>query len=90
MPKSIGAKSSKYAIQVYFIATASKFAGTIYCDSEEEYNKLLDENIDDFFDEGYISSNVSNDFDIGDSDVDGINFKEDCKYYLNKLDKGGD
>jgi len=77
----LGDKTKKYCVQVYFTTSASKCAGNIYCDSKEEYNKILDDNIDTLYDEGYISVNCSNDFDVGDIEVEEINFDEDKSYF---------
>ena len=80
----VGNKKAKYAIPVYTRAYASKFAGTVYCDSKEEYNNLLDENCDDLFEDGYISTNCTNDFEIGDVEIEDFNFVEESKHYENK------
>lgn len=79
----IGNKKAKYAVTVTTQAWASKVCGVIYCDTEEEYEKLLDENFDELHDEGYFSTNISNDFDIGDVEIEEFNFEEDSQYYLN-------
>ena len=79
----IGNKKAKYAVQVYTKAYASKWTATVYCDTEEEYNKLLDDNCNEIHDKGYISTNISNDFDISDCEIDEIKFDEEKQYSLN-------
>jgi len=80
----LGDKKAKYAIQVGTKSYASKHVGVIYCNTEEEYNKLLDDNFDQIMDDGHFSINVSNDFDLSDVDIEEIKFDEDKQYYLNK------
>ncbi len=77
----IGDKSKKYCVPVYMIATASVCAGNIYCDTEEEYKKTLEDNINDLFEEGHFNVNCHNNFDIGDSEVESLDFDADKKYY---------
>ncbi len=80
----LGDKKAKYAIQVSTKAYASKHVGVIYWNTEEEYNKLLDDNCDQIMEEGGFSTNVSNDFEVGDIDIEEIKFDEDKEYYLNE------
>ena len=84
MSKDIGDVKSKYAIQVYATASASKYVGTIFCNTEEEYNQLVDDNYDLLHDEGSMSVNIHNDFDMGDIEIEEIDFSKDSKCYENK------
>lgn len=79
----IGNKEAKYAIHVNTETFASKYAGTIYCNTAEEYKELLEENFDQLHDSGYFSTNISNDFEVGDIELSEFDFDEDSKYYKN-------
>lgn len=54
----------------------SKHAGYIECDTFEEYKKLLDESYDQLIDDGHISTNVSNDFELS-GDIEIIEMEEE-------------
>jgi hypothetical protein len=79
----IGNNKSKYAIHVHVSTCASKYAGTIYCNSEEEYEQLLGENFDELHEKGHFSTNISNDFEVGDIEIDEFNFTEEAEYCEN-------
>ena len=75
--------SKKYRVPVSTYLRVSKHAGYIECDSFEEYEKILDERYDEFLDEGHISTNVSNDFEVSsDIEVEEMG-KDDIDFYLN-------
>jgi len=78
------AGTSKYSVQVYAVTSASKVAGTIHCNTKEEYENLLEENFDQLHEDGYFNINCTNDFDIGDIELDEFDFEKDAKYYENK------
>lgn len=69
----------KYKIPVIIVATASKVIGEIECDSLEEYNKKVDEFLKK---KGFpsIHTNISNDFEVGDSEIEEVK-AEDLTYY---------
>ena len=83
---NFGKEDSKYCVPVYTVATVSKFAGNIYCNSVEELQQLFNNNNDNLFDNGYISGNCTNDFDIGDTNLEDLDLTEDEleKYYQRK------
>lgn len=84
----IGDKSkAKYAIQVSTQAMATKHAGTIYCDSVEEYDTLVEANYDELVESGYFSTNISNDFELCDTpDLSASDLEvSDLTYYVNDL-----
>ena len=74
--------TKKYSIPVYLHTSASHCIGTIECDSVDEYyieaEKLWEEQEYDA-----PSTNVSNDFDLGDWDLDEAE-ERDLNYYTNK------
>ena len=73
--------SKKYRVPVLTYVRISKHAGYIECDSFAEYKKLLDEGFDKFIDDGHISPNVSNDFELdGDVDIDELE-EDDIQHY---------
>ena len=72
----------KYKIPVYAIATAEKIVTTIECDSYSEYKKEFDK-LNDSGDFDGPRANISNDFEIGDSELDELK-EEDMKYYERK------
>ncbi|HIB78436.1 MAG TPA: hypothetical protein EYO58_12710 [Flavobacteriales bacterium] len=73
--------SKKYKVPVSTYVRVSKHAGYIECDSFAEYEKLLDEGFDKFMDDGHISTNVSNDFELdGCVEINELE-KDDIKFY---------
>ena len=81
----LGDKKAKYAIQVSTKAYASKDAGVIYCNTAEEYEKLIEDNYDQILEKGHFSTNITNDFGLmSDIEIEEFNFDEDKEYYLNK------
>ena len=72
----------KYKVPVYVVAQASKVVGHIECDDYKSYIKELDNFMDSEPWEG-ISVNISNDFEVGDSDVDMtvVTEEKDLEYY---------
>jgi len=77
----LGDKSKKYCMPVDMIATASICVGNIYCDTKEEYEQILNDNINDIHEKGYFNVNCHNNFDIGDGEIAEVNFDEDKQYY---------
>ena len=77
----IGDKNKKYCVPVYLVATASICAGNVYCDSKEEYEKLLEDNVNELFEEGHFNVNCHNNFDISDGEIAEFNFDEDKQFY---------
>ena len=79
-------ENAKYAVTVNTMAYAYKVAGKVYCNSEEELKTLVNDNFDELHDNGHISTNISNDFEIEDYEIgfDNLPSKEDLeKYYTN-------
>lgn len=72
----------KYKVPIYVTALASKVVGFIECDTHSEYEKKLKEFLKDDNWEG-INVNVSNDFEVGDSEIDleVLKNKDDLQYY---------
>lgn len=70
---------AKYKIPVAIQTIASKYIGTVECDSIEEYKeKAADLWESQDFD--YPTVNITNDFDLNDWDILAVN-KDDLKYY---------
>lgn len=85
----IGNDKAKYAIPVYNVASASVYAGTIYCNTKEEYEELLNCNYDELLGAGHFNVNCHNNFDLSDSELDetsteGDNFDTNKSYWENK------
>ena len=76
-------KEKKYAVQVYMVATATKCAGVVYCDNENEYTEIVDKNSNELFESGDFSINCHNDFDLGDADIEEVDFKYAEQHLLN-------
>ena len=73
--------NKKYRVPVSTYARVSKHAGYIECDSFAEYEKLLDKGYDKFIDDGHISTNISNDFELdGDVEISELE-KDDIQHY---------
>lgn len=87
--KEYGDTNAKYCVMVSTVAYASKCAGMVYCDNIEDLQSVIDDNYEDLLEEGYFSVNISNDFEVGDIDLE-VSIKEsDLEYYLNNTSKGG-
>ncbi len=80
---TIGDKDKKYCIQVMMMATASNVAANIYCDTKEEYENLLNDNLNDIYNESHLDVNCHNNFDMGDGELEEVNFDKDKDYYKN-------
>lgn len=79
-------ENAKYVVTINTVAYAYKVAGRVYCNSKDELDTLIDENFDALHENGHISTNISNDFEIEDYEIDFNNLpsKEDLeKYYSN-------
>ena len=76
--------SKKYKVIVSTYVRVSKVAGYIECDSFEEYDTIMARDYENYLEEGHISTNISNDFELdGDVEVQVLD-PEDLKYYLNE------
>lgn len=84
----IGNEKAKYAVPLYNVAHASVYVGTVYCDTKEEYDKLVNDNYNELQNSGHFAVNVHNNFDLSDSELDeseteGDNFDKNKKYWEN-------
>jgi len=71
----------KYRIPVHTSTYATKHAGYIECDTYEEYQQQYIDREDEFYNEGHMSTNISNDFEIGDVEVGEMFTEADIQYY---------
>lgn len=79
-------ENAKYVVTINTVAYAYRVAGRVYCNSKDELKALIDENFDELHENGHISTNISNDFEIDDYEIDYENLpsEEDLKkYYKN-------
>ena len=78
---------AKYVVYVDTRAYAYKTAGVVYCNSKEELYSLINENFGALNEEGRISVNISNDFEISDYGIDFDNLPKEEeeleKFYTN-------
>ncbi len=74
----------KFSVPVSTYVRVNKFVKNIECDSFEEYDTIMTRDYHELLEEGYISHNITNDFEVdGDTEVDIIE-PEDFKFYENK------
>jgi len=77
----LGDKSKKYCVPVDMEAMANICVANIHCDTKEEYEQILDDNIDAIYDEGHFNVNCHNNFDVGDGEIAKFDFDEDKQFY---------